>query len=256
MANSAGIYLELDGRILLVCDESWGQVPIGIGIPDFPETAKELALTPGDPVCCERGRLHFSERWIKITEIKTAASSYGREGAEESLRRGFAVLRGRETGLAPVTWQRERNPLCTLAAPRLEKLLRGIRESDAAAVDTAVESLLGLGPGLTPSADDVLCGLMYGLLRSPMAESVAMASLKNAVCKHVGRTHPVSGAYLTAMAEGEFFSRMDGAWQYLTGEGPDCLETLLEVGSSSGADMLLGLLLAGTLLRMEEWTYG
>ena len=252
MANSAGIYLRLEGKILLLCDKAWGQVPIGIGIPDFAENAKTLALRPGDPVQSREGCLHFAAGWIKIAETGNEAPSYGRKAEKEALQRGFEALRGRETGLAPLVWQKNRNPLCTLAAPRLEKLFRSLREEDASGIDAGVESLLGLGPGLTPSADDVLCGLLYGLQRSIAKKAVTC--LKNAVRKHSGRTHPVSAAYLHAIAEGEFFSRMDGVWQYLTGEGPDCLEALLEVGSSSGADMLLGLLLAGTLLRMEEWT--
>lgn len=255
MANSAGIYLQLDGKILLLCDRIWGQVPIGVGIPDFTEKAKNLALMPGDPVQSRDGGLHFAAGWIKIAETETVGS-YGREAAEECLRKGFDALRNRETGLAPVTWQKERNPLCTLAAPRLENLFRALREEDDSGTDAAVKSLLGLGPGLTPSADDVLCGLLYGLQRSPAAEKRGIFCLKNAVRNHSGRTHPVSAAYLNAIAEGESFSRMDGVWRYLTGEGPDCLDALLEVGSSSGADMLLGLLLAGTLLRMEDWTNG
>lgn len=254
MANSAGIYLQLDGKILLLCDKAWGRVPIGIGIADFSENAKALAFAPGDPVQSREGCLHFAAGWIKIAETGNEVPSYGRKAEKEALQRGFEALRGRETGLAPLVWQQDRNPLCTLAAPRLEKLFRCLREADADGIDTGVESLLGLGPGLTPSADDVLCGLIYGLQRSTISEKTAVTCLKNAVRKHSGRTHPVSAAYLHAIAEGEFFSRMDGVWRYLTGEGPDCLDALLEVGSSSGADMLLGLLLAGTLLRMEEWT--
>jgi hypothetical protein len=48
-------------------------------------------------------------------------------------------------------------------APRLEALESALRAHDAAAVQSAVRWLIGLGPGLTPAGDDVLCGLMAGL---------------------------------------------------------------------------------------------
>lgn len=266
MANSAGIYLQLDGQILLLCDKKWGQVPIGIGVESFPEIAALLALAPGDLVCSRDGGLQFCEQWIKIAEIEDCAPCYGPEVDLSHWRSGVTALRDREKGLAPLAScllegdasRKNWNPWCDLACPRLESLCRGIREGDAAAIGGAVEALLGLGPGLTPSADDVLCGLMYGLQRSPAADRIGVKTLKNAVCHYADRcTHPVSAAYLKAVAQGDCFSRMDKVWQFLTGQGPDCLAKLLEVGSSSGSEMLLGLSLAGKLLlRMEEWTDG
>ena len=40
MVNSAGIYLQLDGQILLLCHSRWGQVPIGIGMGEFDAFAR------------------------------------------------------------------------------------------------------------------------------------------------------------------------------------------------------------------------
>lgn len=253
MANSAGIYLQLDGQILLLCDSCWGQVPMGIGMENYARNAKELALAPGDQVICRNGSLHFSKDWITITKINRGSPALG--AAAFCCRDGIRALRGRKTGLAPLADAAKEawNPWCALAAPRLEALCGGISSGDTAAIDGAVESLLGLGPGLTPSADDVLCGLLYALLRSPAADTPAVGTLKTAICAFAdSRTHPVSAAYLKAIARGEVFSRLEDAW--LGREGS--LEALLEVGSSSGGDMLLGLILAVRILGMEECTDG
>jgi len=247
MANSAGIYLQLDGQILLLCDESWGRVPNGIGIGNFGDTAKKLSLAPGDAVFCTDGHLLFGERWIKIAETEEPTPAYGPKVEPAAWQAGLHALRFREKGLAPLAWAPEKTPLCALASPRLEGLCRGLLEGDTAAIDEAVQSLLGLGPGLTPSADDVLCGLLYGLLRS---DEKRAKPLCDCVCRHADqRTNAVSAAYLKAIAQGEWFSRMDGVWRFFTGRGPDRLDALLEVGSSSGGDMLLGLLLAGYVLK-------
>lgn len=265
MANSAGIYLRFGGQLLLLCDKRWGQVPIGIGIADFAQNTKALALSAGDPAACREGNLHFLRGWIKITEIRVTSAAPG-EVSPSRLQEGVRSLRGREKGLAPLASrlledaspEEKWNSWCSLACPQLENLLRGIGDGDAAAIHAAVTRLLGLGPGLTPSADDILCGMLYALLRSPAADLPSVRTLKDAICQEAdSRTHPVSAAYLKAIAQGEYFSRMEDVWLSLTNRGDAYFDALLEVGSCSGADMLLGLLLAGKLLtRMEEGING
>lgn len=255
MANSAGIYLQLDGQILLLCDEKWGCVPIGIGIPHFAETAKQLALSVGEQVKSGNCSLHLGGRRITITKMNWKRTADGDKRTLLLLSGGIDALRHRDKGLAPLAaWLLEGeaseenwNPWCRMACPRLENLCRGLQTGNAAAVELCVEALLGLGPGLTPSADDVLCGLLYGLRQG---DNPSANLLRQAVCAHAdSRTHPVSAAYLKAIADGEVFSRLEDAWLGRAGS----LEALLEVGSSSGADMLLGLCLAETLrTEMEE----
>ena len=150
------------------------------------------------------------------------------------------------------------DPLCTLALPRLKQLRQGLLEEDPTATEAGARDLLGLGPGLTPSGDDVLCGLVYGLLRSPCAQEQGVKALVNTVCREAEhRTHPVSAAYLQAIAGGEAFGRLEEAWQILKGQRDGTFDPLLEVGSSSGGDLLLGLLLAASIcMEREEETNG
>lgn len=256
MANSAGIYLELDGKILLLCDERWGPVPNGIAIAEFTDFANRLALKAGTEVFCRDGRLHFGANWITIAQTEKPEPDWGHRICRERWQEGIRSLRGRKKGLAPLAEPLlegkaapDNNPLCALALPRLEKLMQSLRKGDGSALEEAVTSLLGLGPGLTPSGDDVLCGLLWGLNHSPYGNH----GLKAILCREAGkRTHPVSAAYLTAIAEGEVFGRLAEAWSGLTGREESNFERLLEVGSSSGGDLLLGLLLAGKLCMERE----
>ena len=262
MANSAGIYLEFAGQILLLCDEGWGAVPNGIGIAGYKKTARVLAPEPGDGVSWGDGCLHFEKNWIRIAERTDPAPAAGTKVCRVRWREALEALRGREKGLAPLAAAlllgeepEKETPLWALALPRLKALERGLLAGEEAAAAQAAVSLLGLGPGLTPSGDDVLCGLIRGLQRSSREAEAHM--LAEAVCREAGRTHPVSAGYLRAIADGEAFDRLDRAWAYLTGAGEACLEALLEVGSSSGGDLLLGLLLAGKICgEWEAWTDG
>ena len=260
MVNSAGVYLELGGRQILLCDEKWGLVPIGIGLADFESLPEKLGICLGEVVGCGPNGLQFPKGWIKIEQMPSSPQKVA-SVAEAAIQAGRMALLGRTKGLAPLAETLlagkpapENNPLCALALPRLEKLLAGIREGERASVEEAVKTLLGLGPGLTPSADDVLCGMLYGLGRSVLAGERAVETLADTVCREAeGRTHPVSAAYLQAMAEGEDFQRLEEAWLALTGREEANFDRILEVGSSSGGDLLLGLLLAGKLcLEREE----
>src|SRR5262249_42586767 len=61
--------------------------------------------------------------------------------------------------------------------------------------------LLGLGPGLTPSGDDVLCGVLVAL--HALGEPRAAGKLGDAIAAETRRaTTPLSGAFLAAAAQG------------------------------------------------------
>ena len=65
MVNSAGIYLEIKDRIVLLCDRSWGAVPIGIAVEDLAVWARKLKIEQGQKVeFCEkyeRGKVRKSQ---------------------------------------------------------------------------------------------------------------------------------------------------------------------------------------------------
>lgn len=266
MVTSAGVYLELDGRVALLCRESWGVVPIGVSMRSYTGL---LALGPeaGQQISCREGILTFpgGEAELRLTMVKEKKktgkinpTALGKLGEE------LACLE-KKTGLAPLAGELLRkedrknwNLYCEKALPGLKRLLDGLENDRTEQVEVAVEELLGLGPGLTPSADDVLCGMLYVLLRSRASERDAVGALVRAVRREApGRTNAVSAAYLAAIAGGGYYERMHDIWLGMTGCAPVRAERLLEVGSNSGSEMLLGMLAAGMLLcRMEENRYG
>jgi hypothetical protein len=128
----------------------------------------------------------------------------------------IAVALARGTAL-PTT-----SPLLRRAVPAVEALRR--RDLDRASC------LFGLGPGLTPSGDDLVGGF---LLARPDAALGAWA-----VAAARARTSPISAAHLAAAAAGEASAVFHDA---LAG-GP--LGPLLALGHSSGWDMLAGAMLA------------
>lgn len=242
MVNSRGLYLELSGLRVLLCGSQWGVVPNGAALHNWQSLC--ALFQPGEPVTVERGLINSKFRLLlqpvdRDTQICVP----------ESMQAASMLLRSRKThtGLSPlvyalfgeaVPWD---NPYCTVAQPLLQALIRALVETDIAAIEQNAASLLGLGSGLTPSGDDVLSGLMYGLRHSPMRQHPATVAFKNTIEKLAReKTNRVSADYLMALAMDAPFEKMAKAWS-----DPDrYAEDLLSVGSNSGSEMLLGLLLA------------
>ena len=84
---------------------------------------------------------------------------------------------------------------------------------------------------------------MYAARRTGKTE--VCAAVSEAVLEYAGEyTNAISAAYLRAAARGEYYELLEGC---LFGEDADSIARLLDIGSSSGSDMLSGLLAACTL---------
>lgn len=166
------------------------------------------------------------------------------------------VVPGREAVLRCLAWLVERAPSESLAAvlPHLlegcgpplaawqRRGLEGLGSLQAGRDASAARALCGLGPGLTPSGDDALCGWMLAcrLLGRPTAHLLRAARA----------TSRISRAYLQASARGhasEVWHRLvvsleDPRWEAAA-------EAVVAVGETSGADTLAGFLLGLRSLR-------
>lgn len=132
------------------------------------------------------------------------------------------------------------NPLSVHAQPALEAIERWLAGH---ALANEAAQLIGLGPGLTPSGDDYLGGVLIGLRwlgRAPQAESL----WRWLEPRLPGATSAISAAHLAAAAQGEGHEALHqvlsdlSAWQV-----PDLLPGLARldaVGHTSGWDALAG----------------
>ena len=103
---------------------------------------------------------------------------------------------------------------------------------------------VGVGPGLTPSGDDVLCGVLLALRTAGALDAVA--HLWSAVTLRLGATTTLSAGLLADAADGYAVSQVVRLTSALasgeTGAGVDAAaREVAAVGHSSGADLLAGL---------------
>ena len=136
------------------------------------------------------------------------------------------------------------------AAPRLRAMLQRARATvlgDTLDGEDWPEALLGLGPGLTPSGDDALVGMLIAL--RALGEHVRLEQLANRIENGLDdATTPVSAAHVRAAMTGAASEPLHLVSNSLLGGAPDLatlerdLDALLAIGHSSGSDALAGLL--------------
>jgi hypothetical protein len=135
--------------------------------------------------------------------------------------------------------------------PRILRLERAIGSGERSAMSDAVGELIGLGPGLTPSSDDMLAGLVLVSLlyaeNSGRAQSRSRLIAEMVDAQARGKTTLLSEEHLrlAASARGnEPVLRLCTA--LLTGER-DSVERetrrVLAIGKTSGTDTVLGIIL-------------
>lgn len=118
-------------------------------------------------------------------------------------------------------------------------------------VAEAARRLAGLGPGLTPSGDDFVLGVMAALWLLDDREPLAAMAAACAPC-----TTQLSRAFLAAAAQGQFME----TWHHLAGalarqDESGCREAMLRIaacGATSGRDALAGF----AMLLMSHTVHG
>ena len=143
-------------------------------------------------------------------------------------------------------------PVASIAATALQKFSRSLSKAmasdDTNELDAAaIASLLGLGPGLTPSGDDAIGGAMVAL------HLLGCDRIRDAIWSHVRQllphaTNKISIAHLEAAAEGYGHAAVhDLLNAVMIGQAKGLarkLSTVAAIGHTSGLDVLVGAALA------------
>ena len=259
LSTSKGVYLHLSSKIFLITGKDYGIFPLGIGVSSFVDFVTELKPKTGDPVRVDNQKICFPGGVLECTwelcEPQKRTYNILPQRVDQCAKQLIAQCN--ERSLAPLACnlildqplpkRMESDPYGKRALPHLQQLLQGLHTLDRNQIHTSVGSLLGLGSGLTPSADDILLGLLYGL-QSLVPKEAATAALRSAIeTQAQALTNEISAAYLTAVAQAEPFQRLDDLLDGLGKEDTIDIGPILEIGSSSGSEMLLGLLLAANI---------
>lgn len=191
----------------------------------------------------------FDARLVRLSLHRLRASAIGRVPAD-----GLAPIVLGDRPAAPLSplWRAASGPFEQLDQGLSIAVFRGIWPDVTLA---AALRLLGLGPGLTPSGDDFLGGVMLALSAGRRAN--LSHSLWRAIEPRLAElTSPISAAHLRAAAEGMAAGPLHDMLANLLRGGADDLEAglcaIATVGHTSGWDALSGLVLGLRALSEPE----
>ncbi len=145
-----------------------------------------------------------------------------------------------------------------LSEARFDAINQALIGNDLDAFTSAALRVLGLGHGLTPSGDDFVGGMMFALTHAPRQAWVKdLPMIKTHIRNSAATsTNVISAALLDDMMAGKSYSALHDVLLALHSNNKtnivSACEKLLNVGASSGADMLAGLLLALTTQATEK----
>lgn len=272
---SRAVYVGVDDLLVSITYPGSGNVPYGVILPD--ETAAELALLqPGMRASFRRGRIHFPEsgklldfskadRWSSQLTI----GAPGRCNLPANLGNLRKELRnsvsGRE-GLAPISDHIARlpeihgmsdlNPFCRTAMPVLSNATRLWKEGRLSDVPAEMQKLLGLGPGLTPSGDDFVIGMMAVLWLASITDSRNAETFRGLAaktgCWENDRTTGIGAFFVKQASLGRFPEKLQNLLTALSyaveGRILRAIRELLELGATSGRDMATGVIFGAHLV--------
>lgn len=160
--------------------------------------------------------------------------------------------KGCEYDLSTLVTGKYKNPYSEFLMKRLPGLNEAIKKKDIQAGEHA-EGLAGCGIGLTPSSDDMLIGYMSACLADTKAKEYDCEEIYKITYamgnKAAKRTNIISGAFLKQCGMGLLSQDMTGLLCTIysdadTGILEKSAERILNFGSTSGTDMLTGVVLA------------
>ena len=178
--------------------------------------------------------------------------------AEKQLQMGLAPL----VGALLLEKPPQETPLSRMAMPKLRLLHQASWRQNIRGIEEATLGLVGLGPGLTPSGDDVLSGFAAIMaLLSPQlsADFISRKHIASTIVEVAKpRTTKLSAVLLEFASRGEVSEQFGALLLSLNLPSSEfetvqkAADRVLAFGASSGGDSLLGMLLGLRALEGEN----
>jgi hypothetical protein len=272
--------IALDDTMLALLSYDLPRMPNSVRLPSVVAEKLLPQLRPGMEVWIGNDRLFIPARNFSLHLPETPAWEPRPATAEHLWHREIVVRHARllgryladqsqQAGLAPLIGPlllgqpepAQRTPLSQMALPELRMLALASWQQDSKGIEKATRGLAGLGPGLTPSGDDAVCGFA-----AVMALLSPQLSVDGVSRRHIARimasvarprTTALSAVLLAHAACGEVAEQLSTLLLSLSlpTEASEVVlraaDRVLAFGASSGGDTLLGILLGLRTLEGE-----
>lgn len=233
-AMRSAVYVETDDEsapVFAVIASDAVRVPVGVVVDATSAEHPFAGLRPGATLTVGDGEVRFDRTVVTVTSMWSPP----RPRVDDP---DTAVVRAAEL---QSLIERRALPLPEMLQAPFVGLRRALRRESSAGCEQAATRLIGLGPGLTPSGDDIVCATLVA--RNALSDHGAgVAGIVAAAGCATGRTTTASAALLRRACVGEAIPPLADLVEAM-GSGADLrapLEALLRVGHHSGSDLARG----------------
>jgi hypothetical protein len=239
------IYIEGEGgQVVAIVDDHAEDGPLTARVADLPALLRAVSAYPGTK---------FQATWRAIeihdlARVRWAGKPWVPHLPEHVVEQA-AILAACDA-LAQIIAIREVEPVARRLTARLAEFHHTMMEDSIPQAIEAITGLLGLGPGLTPSGDDIAMGLLASLAWQARLGGVSdklVRSLAEAVREVAAiRTNRISARLLHYAGEGMLYApAMELGEVLLAGETSmldNTARRLCSIGNTTGVDVATGLL--------------
>ena len=213
--------------MVVYANETWVRIPEARLEIQFGAAPRWSPRLPSPTMAADVSTARWIRRAAATRSIAQARASAG----------GFGALLSGEVPADPTA-------TLEVARPVMARLILALEAGDRDSAAVAAVRLIGLGPGLTPSGDDVLVGIEAALHALAQPSAGFLAAVVNDV---ETRTTELAATLLRHAAGGEFAERLHTLLAAFLGPEDDgipaAIERAVAWGATSGTDCLLGVLI-------------
>jgi len=233
-SHRAAFNLLCSDRLVTCCLAELGALPNGITVAG-PDDLQMIAAVGDDVIVDVSSTILWSPLLLPFADLPSAQAV-----ARAAL---AAAARAPAGGFGPLLRsldEQDGDLFRAAARPALRLLLAAVQRGERRASEAAATSLVGLGAGLTPSGDDVLVGFTAALTvaRDTLARPIARAAADAGA-----RTTLIARTYLDHAARGEYAERVHDLTAAVAAGDEAQVVRGMSWGATSGADLVLGILL-------------
>jgi len=258
------VNLALDGRegLISLVRSDRTLPPYAVSV-ETPYLLNEAGVSAGMAAAVGNGKVEIPQAGISLDCSRAERAdlrldSVQAANANVRLKERVPVLLDllRETdgdGLSPLVTGRGGNVYSCFLENRVAHLVQAVAGGEAQRAALAAERIAGCGPGLTPSSDDLLNGYLGALRVIFNAQGTPQKTdmLRVMAERAAGMTNRISASFLLACGEGLAARDYLALLTLIFSDADDAriksaAKAVLSVGSTSGGDMLTGLVLALT----------
>jgi hypothetical protein len=265
--TSRGLFLRLSTGWVIFLSFEPHRGPLTLNLQGAPGMLQDLAM--GSMAGCSPEEIFFSDPGLKLSTAQARAwqaPAASKEFLSPDLRRAQLISVARLANSSPASSPPAALLPMVLGMPeqasrqnldfstKITRLQTACRDRQVQAIAEALGDFLGLGPGLTPSGDDLVSGYLLAAHRwgEQLTPALDFAAVNKTILARARRaTSDLSASLIACAARGQADERLVLALDGIvtgTPEADTCIAALAGWGSSSGFDALVGMALYLTRL--------